>query len=132
MSDHCLYLINLSHHYHNAVVHPRGIRKTIQAKLEYATLPTMNKSCNPLYDRVCTPWVTCTINKASNSIRASFPNLELRHYLDGTGLSTRRFLDDFSKTQGVMLTVSEIFLKQQYHLFLGDNIYMANMDTTDM
>lgn len=132
MSDHCSNVINISHHHHIAVVQPRGIRKTIQAKLEYPGLPSMNKSCGPTYDKMCTPWVTCTICKASNSIQAFFENLELRHHMDGSGLTVSRYMDETTKARGVLLSASEIFVKQQYHLFLGDDIFMANMDTSNM
>lgn len=114
------------------VVQPRGIRKTIQAKIEYPTMPTMNKSCKPVYTMISTPWVTATIARTNNKIETFYPDLELRHHMDGTGLSTREYVDNATNSKGVLLSVSEIYLKQQYHLFLGDDIYMANMDTTDL
>ena len=128
----CVNIIVMSNHHHNAVVIPRGIRKTVQAKLEYPTLPKMNKNCTPSFERLCTPWVTCTMCTSSNTIQACFQNLDLRHHMNGGGVKVTKYTGTNGKTGGVLMTASELFIKQQYHQFLGDDVKIANMDNSDM
>ena len=109
------------------------MRKTVQCKLEYPTFPTMNKACSPIYERMATPFVPCTACSADNTIKAFFERLDLRHLIDGGGVKVTRHNsgDDISK-HGLVMTAKQLFVKQQYHQFLGDDINLTDMDNSDM
>ena len=108
------------------------MRKTVQCKLEYPTFPTMNKSCSPIYDRMATPFVSCTVCPADNTIQAVFEQTELRHYIDGGGVKVTKYSGSDGKSSGLLMTAKQLFVKQQYHQFLGDEIKLTDMDNSDM
>ena len=69
---------------------------------------------------------------ADNTIQACFEKMELRHLLDGGGVKVTKYSGCDGKAGGLLMTAKQLFVKQQYHQFLGDDLKLADMDNTDM